>query len=107
MGGIQQARHTAWDCLSSGKTISQSKRCDIIRPYFRKGILGEELSAADHKVRKAVGEAEKGLFKLFKEIRPTYFDVKLNKLDKGKIMAARKKVTAFMSKFMTITKLQG
>lgn len=66
-----------------------------------------ELSAADHKIRKAIGEAEKGLFKLYKEIGPTNFDIKLNKLDKGKIMSARAKVAAFMKKFTPITKIQG
>ena len=66
-----------------------------------------ELGAVDLKVRKAVGEAEKGLVKLFKEIGPTNFDIQLKKLNKAKIMAARKKVSAFMTKFMPITKLQG
>lgn len=66
-----------------------------------------ELSAVDLKVRKAVGEAERGLANLFKEIGPTNFDIQLKKLNKVKIMAARKKVSAFMTKFMPITKLQG
>lgn len=66
-----------------------------------------DLSEMDQKIEKAVGEAEKGLIKLFKEIGPTNFDIKLNKLDKNKIMAARKKVSDFMTKFTPITKLQG
>lgn len=66
-----------------------------------------ELSTTDLKVRKAIGEAEKDPVRLFKEIGPTNFDIKLSKLNNAKIMAARKKVSAFMTKFATITKLQG
>lgn len=66
-----------------------------------------ELTAADHKIRKAVGEAEKSLAKLYREIQPTNFNIKIEKLDKKKILAAHKKVLAFMNKFTPITRIQG
>lgn len=66
-----------------------------------------DVSAVDMKVRKAVLEADKALRALAKEVSPTAFNIKLDKLDKGKILAARKKVTAFMGKYTPLTQLQG
>lgn len=66
-----------------------------------------DVSAIDMKVRKAVMEADKALRNLAKEVSPTAFDVKLEKLDKAKILSARKKVSAFMGKYSALTQLQG
>jgi hypothetical protein len=65
-----------------------------------------ELAAVDFKVRKAVLEADKALRALMGAVSPTAFNIALDKLDKGKILAARKKVLAFMDKFTPLTKLQ-
>ena len=66
-----------------------------------------DVAAVDLKVRKAVFEAEKALKALAKDVSPTAFNIKLDKLDKGKILAARKKVTAFMTKYTSLTQLQN
>ena len=66
-----------------------------------------DVSPVDMKVRKAVMEADKALRALAKEVSPAAFDIKLEKLDKAKILSARKKVTAFMGKYSALTQLQG
>jgi len=69
-------------------------------------MAAQELSPLDHKVLKLVGEAEKGLAGLGKDIGQVISKLDKGKVEKAKLMAASKKLTAFMGKFTSVTKIQ-
>lgn len=66
-----------------------------------------EISPLDHKVMKLVQEASKGLKVLQKEVYSAVKNLNKGDVDSAKAQAVAKKVSAFMGKYVAVTKLQG